>query len=637
MIQPNSASEATAAPQPRTPGDQALLQELEALQQNLLDVEAEQGERLQQVAPGYRSGARNLLHFIAFHRRNHPGLAQRLRERGLWALDGSDAALLSTLQRVIERLAGGRAAAAAQPPQRCSLDERCSLLFGPGAMAADRTVMVTLPAAASRQPQRLEELIDAGMAVARINCGHDDAAGWAALATAVRDAARRRGQRCLVAMDLAGPKLRTCGLAPLPGVIDVRPERDRYGRLLQAASLLAWPADAPAPSGEELPAGVQLLPVLELPAVTAGNGPSPGEQYSGRDASGRMRELHVRGWHGRGLLLSARQHCRFTAGLTLRHGGGGPGLQVAPLPEAAGELRLRIGEQLRLGATIPVTPNAASSATPTAAATPATTAAIGCSLPELLQHLQPGERVLFDDGRIAAVIRAVDDEGALLEITQAKARGSRLRNDQGIHLPDSHLRLPALTAQDRQDLAVAAQHADIVNVSFVNSPQDVRDLIAALEPLQRPDLGVVLKIETLEAVQHLPELLLQAMTDPRPLGLMIARGDLAVACGWEAMAPIQEELLRLAAAAHLPCIWATQVLDQMAHHGTPTRAEISDAALALRADAVMLNQGPNIAAAVRTLRAIAAGMLPTQPGHPRHDDALLCCMAFNSNCAFAEP
>lgn len=316
-----------------------------------------------------------------------------------------------------------------------------------------------------------------------------------------------------------------------------------------------------------------------------------------------MRELHVRGWHGRGLLLSARQHCRFTAGLSLRHGGGGPGLQVASLPEAAGERRLRIGKRLHLGAARPSEPGDA--------------AWIGCSLPDLLQHLQPGERVLFDDGRIAAVIRSVTDDGALLEITQAKQGGSRLRNDQGIHLPDSHLRLAALTAQDRQGLAVAAQHADIINVSFVNSPQDVRDQIAALEPLQRPDLGVVLKIETLEAVQHLPELLLQAMADPRPLGLMIARGDLAVACGWEAMAPIQEELLRLAAAAHLPCIWATQVLDQMAHHGTPTRAEISDAA--------------------RALRAIAAGMLPTQPGHPRHGDALLCCMAFNSNCPFAEP
>ena len=59
------------------------------------------------------------------------------------------------------------------------------------------------------------------------------------------------------------------------------------------------------------------------------------------------------------------------------------------------------------------------------------------------------------------------------------------------------------------------------------------------------------------------------MRDPRPLGVMIARGDLAIECGWEELAEIQEEILRICAAAHIPCIWATQVLDEMARHGMP--------------------------------------------------------------------
>jgi pyruvate kinase len=118
---------------------------------------------------------------------------------------------------------------------------------------------------------------------------------------------------------------------------------------------------------------------------------------------------------------------------------------------------------------------------------------------------------------------------------------------------------------------------------------------------------------------------------------MIARGDLAVECGWEALAAIQEEILRLCAAAHVPCIWATQVLEEMARHGTPTRAEISDAALGARADALMLNKGPNITATVRTLRHIAAGSLSGQPEHPSHRDRLVSCLNFRRTCRSQGP
>ncbi len=104
--------------------------------------------------------------------------------------------------------------------------------------------------------------------------------------------------------------------------------------------------------------------------------------------------------------------------------------------------------------------------------------------------------------------------------------------------------------------------------------------------------GVVLKIETRLAFEHLPRLLLTAMRRRR-VGVMIARGgDLAVEVGYERMAELQEETLCLCEAAHLPVIWATQVLEQLATTGLPSRAEISDAAMAERAECVMLNKGP---------------------------------------------
>jgi len=82
---------------------------------------------------------------------------------------------------------------------------------------------------------------------------------------------------------------------------------------------------------------------------------------------------------------------------------------------------------------------------------------------------------------------------------------------------------------------------------------------------------------------------------------MIARGDLAVEIGYERLAEIQEELLWLCEAAHVPVIWATQVLESLVKTGIPTRAELTDAAMAERAECVMLNKGPHILAGVETL------------------------------------
>jgi pyruvate kinase len=82
---------------------------------------------------------------------------------------------------------------------------------------------------------------------------------------------------------------------------------------------------------------------------------------------------------------------------------------------------------------------------------------------------------------------------------------------------------------------------------------------------------------------------------------MIARGDLAIECGWERMAEVQEQILWICEAAHMPVIWATQVLESLAKNGLPSRAEITDAAMGERAECVMLNKGPYILNAVRVL------------------------------------
>jgi pyruvate kinase len=225
---------------------------------------------------------------------------------------------------------------------------------------------------------------------------------------------------------------------------------------------------------------------------------------------------------------------------------------------------------------------------------------IGCTIPEVLDDVRAGDAIWFDDGKIGGVIQKVEASRLFVQVTHARVRGERLRADKGINLPDSHLRLAALTPKDLEDLAFVARYADVVELSFANSARDVELLQEHLRRLGNPSLAVVLKIETRRGFENLPDMLLAAMRSPC-CGVMIARGDLAVECGFERLAEVQEEMLWVSEAAHVPIIWATQVLENLAKEGMPSRAEITDAAMGHRAECVMLNKGPHMLSAVRVL------------------------------------
>ncbi|MBI4604310.1 MAG: hypothetical protein HY721_20315 [Planctomycetes bacterium] len=225
---------------------------------------------------------------------------------------------------------------------------------------------------------------------------------------------------------------------------------------------------------------------------------------------------------------------------------------------------------------------------------------VPCTLPEVFAFVRTGEKVWFDDGKIGAVVAAAGPDEVRVRITACPLTGRKLRADRGINLPDSSIELPALTAKDLQDLETVVKVADLVGLSFLNSAADVAALQEELARRTDRKLGIVLKIETRRAFAQLPRILLAALRTP-PVGVMIARGDLAVECGYERLAEVQEEILWICEAAHAPVIWATQVLETLAKKGTPSRAEITDAAMGERAECVMLNKGPHVVDAVRVL------------------------------------
>ena len=587
--------------------------QLRQIRRGMLALADESAEQLGAVAPGYRASARNLLHFIALHRQHHVGLADQLHQLGLSSLAGSDPHVLASVDAVLLALQAlqGQPVPAPAEPAGAELDlmaSHCTLLFGPSSSAPG--IMVTLPAEAACDGEAdglIAQLLEAGMTLARINCAHDDASVWHALAGRVRHQSRERGKPCRIAVDLGGPKLRTGALPALEGVLRAKPARDRYGRLMQPAQLLA--SDRP----ERCPPvpGAVRLPVEPQPWERFHGG----DTLIGPDASGRQRSLKVVGVEPWGLRLEVEQGCRFVAGLRFE-GAEQRQLVVGPLPPEPGSLTLQPGDRLWLEGD-----------PPEGEAPPAGHPVIGCNLPELIPLITKGERVMFDDGKITARVIEPGRHRLLLEVVAAKGGKARLRGDKGINFPDSRLHTPALTAKDIDDLAFAVAAGDIVNFSFVHSPADIAALHRELQHHRRDDLAVVLKIETRQAYEGLPQLLLEAMRCPAPLGVMIARGDLAVECGWESLAQIQHDILRLCAAAHVPCIWATQVLDELARHGLPTRAEITDAAMGAQAHALMLNKGPNITAAVRALRTITQGSRQASSS-----DRLVSCLAYRSNC-----
>lgn len=225
---------------------------------------------------------------------------------------------------------------------------------------------------------------------------------------------------------------------------------------------------------------------------------------------------------------------------------------------------------------------------------------ICCTLAGIIENLKPGHRVLIDDGLFEAVVQNMQHKEAILKITRVSAKKPEIKSEKGLNFPDTVFETTPITAYDLECLPFIVEHADMLGFSFVNSAADMQLLRRQLKLLKKPVFPVIAKIETAQAVKNLAEIILQGMHQDQ-FGVMVARGDLAIEIGFERMSEIQDEILWLCEAAHVPVIWATQVLESMNKSGIATRGEITDAVHAAAADCVMLNKGGHILEVLQTL------------------------------------
>jgi pyruvate kinase len=583
---------------------EGVLRELTAIRADMVSDSAMPQQRLDEVHANFRDSARNLLHYLAMRRHDLRPLQLRLAALGLSSLGRAESHVLATVDSVLEVLhrLGGHDW---QPPvpeeepvdfangQRL-LVEHTNALLGPAPPGRRVRILVTMPSEAGDDYTLVHDLLKQGMDCMRINCAHDDAATWLRMIEHLRRAEQSLGRACRVVMDLAGPKLRTGPLEPGPAVAKIRPRRDVYGRV--TASARVWltaetaPQPPPSPADACLPVPADWLARLRT-----------GERVTLTDARDARRTFTIADVIDHGCWAEATRTTYILPGTVLRHERGiatgkDRRAPVGDLPPGENAIILHQGDMLILTRDLKQGRPAVSDSVGGIL----TPASIGCTIPEVFDDARSGEAIWFDDGKIGGVIVKVEDSQVLVRITQARLRGEKLRADKGINLPESPLKLAALTDKDLEDLSFVAQHADVVELSFPNSARDVELLQQHLARCGSQQPAIVLKIETRRGFENLPDMLLTAMRAPC-CGVMIARGDLAIECGFERLAEVQEEILWICEAAHVPVIWATQVLETLAKEGTPSRAEITDAAMGNRAECVMLNKGPHVLSAVRVL------------------------------------
>jgi pyruvate kinase len=563
----------------------------------------------------------NLLSYLALREHDLSDLQLGLAEQGLSSLATLEGHVLVSIEQILKhlRIAPVNTSLCRVNSQTSSflLGKRTELLFGPPRKGRRTHIMVTLDSTDIFQYELIEQLLENGLDIARINCAHNSKREWKLLIESIRTAeerlirhGKRIGRKCMILMDLGGPKIRTGPMELKVRLLKISVPKDVHGRCL---CLVEGFLDSEANQTELVNIeDAQSSFVIAISKIHYGGlgSLSIGQKITFRDARDerictftvleRISPTRVRigleqtAYIKEGMELQCQindvdnesSKCSFTVG----------SIKAQPI-----ELRVEAGNILRLYRDNTKLGHSGSDDKP---------AGISCTHTDVLCQVMIGQRVFIDDGKIEATVRSSHEEYLELEIVSPKGMTAEIKSNKGMNFPDSNIRIPALTAEDKMNLEFVVKNADFVGISFVHRPEDIFNLHKELSTLNHADFGIVTKIETAEAVHNLAKILIVGLELPK-FAVLIARGDLAVEIGFGNLAFVQEDILCLCEASHIPVILATQILESLAESGLCTRPEITDAVMGQRAECVMLNNGIHIVEAVKTL----AGLLSTEERH----------------------
>jgi pyruvate kinase len=548
----------------------------------------------------YETSCLNMQDFLTLKKHDLSRVQGMLSSLGLSSLGKAHFHLMYTIERELELLArmSGMVHEASQP--HCigfdeayeRLQERARFLKANDRPSFTPSVMITMPSDAAENALLYESLVASRVDICRINTAHDSPEVWKRMADMVRriNANERTENPLKIYVDLAGPKFRTGPLKQVSALFKVNPRSMKSVRIVPASS------HETTMRGQKEGDNTATIAVDDdfyghlRDAVSVGM----------EDSEGRERKCKILAWEKSHCIVAAKKMLIDEETiLFIKKKNRSILANPANFSQKDEEIRLFAGDMLFVTTTM--LPGEVVSGGGDF------DAIISCLSAGFLPFVKTGDPLYIDDGLIRLEITEKRPDGVLCRVLATKPTGAVLKAERGINFPDSAIDIAAVTESDRRNLDEVIGFADIIGISFTQRRDDVEWLKAYLEAKERSDVGIVAKIETKQAVKNLPMLLLSLLPHSRS-GVMIARGDLAIEVGFEHLPRIQSEILDLCEAAHIPVIYATQILENLMKKNLPSRAEVIDASSAQRADCIMLNKGPYVQQAVEVLQIILESM-----------------------------
>lgn len=527
----------------------------------------------------------NLCAFLALQRFSNPALDSFLVKEGFSSLQMMSPHVLYSLNKIISHLSQKQL----QNENYIDIEhaiylkkQRNQELLGKSE-EDPISIMVTLDKTMLDTPEIFKDLLRAGMTIARINLARDHSV-WKRLVEGIRAAEKELGfdtqnRTCKIYMDLPGPKIRVGDFRKIKVPLKINMKKTSPVGYLMSQK------------GYENPILDGFVIKLTIDEFTNA---APGQIIHFTDAKGRTRFFTVLEIVSPACLKVELNKSAILNEETM--------IELSPdkkgkptnLLERPVTIKVKTGDMLRIYKSYHYLGK------PTLNGEPAS---IGITIPEALRNVRPKDRVFFDDGNICGVVLDVNDIYLDVEIILTRNKVENIKPDRGVNFPDSmvFLNVPAITETDIAILAEIISVVDLIGISFIHHPNDIRILKGYLAQYTERKIGVIAKIETKYALLSLTKIILEGLNLDL-FGVMIARGDLAIEIGYEQLAKAQEGILEICRAAHAPVIWATSILNQMNKTGIPLRAELTDAYRGLKADCIMINKGPYISNSVKFLQ-----------------------------------
>lgn len=543
----------------------------------------------------------NMHQYLRLRQKDNTDLQERLTKLGLSSLGRSQPHILHSLELLIEILSKCQNKEYGKQQEILEIDEAEEIMSKRAAIfggeikpkkRAETKIMLTLPSDAAQNPQMIEEFATAGVGIFRINTAHDTSIEWGIMAAKIAQLNQNLHpqNKLKIYVDLAGPKIRTGKIRKVKGELKLESDKNVYITKQDGKkSFVKVPKDAyRLEVSDEFYKKAKKAKELTL---SNGDGKNRTLKVISSEKGFVVCELNKRARIDEKTLISIEKKKNSFAG------------EILNIPDATESIRLYGGDRLFLS----LEEIEGRSAVLSSDGFVTEPACIYCTQKEFVMDAKEGDKVFIDDGKIGLKVLSKKPNGLMCQVVQVKLSGETLKEEKGINFPDSKTLVDAITTEDIKNLESVIEFADILGISFAQSDKDIIVLKDILKARNKEHIAIVAKIETKVAVRNLPSIL-EALMYHEYSGIMLARGDLAIEVEFENMSYLQEEILDLCEAAHTPVIFATQVLESQMKNNLPSRAEITDAAFAQRADCVMLNKGAFALNTIKKLEFILARM-----------------------------